>query len=283
MKQARAAIIDPILARFADMSPEPESDGDDGEPDPLELRRQLEQAKIRELKKRQIRVRGGGLSLPLSRQAGQLGVFVRQDVEEAAMDLDVSIDGDEDLDGRSGVPANAPARADDDMEVDASMPQAPVSGLDPTLPAMKKPPILASASRVRRPSKAKQNGLSHSHSISIPEEDAAFVTQPTSTPRPRTTKKVKLKLPSRKVTLRDDDEGTPSPEEGDDFRPLDSPAATNKKRTGTEKPKPETYKQAWTESEQNLLEQLLEEIPDGAKNRYDATFIILVFITLNIR
>jgi hypothetical protein len=37
-----------------------------------------------------------------------------------------------------------------------------------------------------------------------------------------------------------------------------------------EKPKSETYKQAWSISEQHLLERLLTEIPDGEKNRYAA-------------
>ncbi|KAI9438053.1 hypothetical protein H4582DRAFT_2076646 [Lactarius indigo] len=35
-----------------------------------------------------------------------------------------------------------------------------------------------------------------------------------------------------------------------------------------EKPKSETYKQAWSISEQHLLERLLTEIPDGEKNRW---------------
>ena len=39
------------------------------------------------------------------------------------------------------------------------------------------------------------------------------------------------------------------------------------------KPKPETYKQSWSVSEQNLLEQLLEEIPDGEKFRH--VFVIV--------
>ncbi|RPD61768.1 hypothetical protein L226DRAFT_485046 [Lentinus tigrinus ALCF2SS1-7] len=34
------------------------------------------------------------------------------------------------------------------------------------------------------------------------------------------------------------------------------------------KPKSETYKQAWSVSEQHLLERLLEEIPEGEKNRW---------------
>lgn len=37
---------------------------------------------------------------------------------------------------------------------------------------------------------------------------------------------------------------------------------------GKDKPKPETYKQQWSMSEQHLLEQLLEQIPDGEKNRF---------------
>lgn len=40
--------------------------------------------------------------------------------------------------------------------------------------------------------------------------------------------------------------------------------------TAKEKPKSETYKQAWSTSEQHLLERLLAEIPDGEKNRYAA-------------
>lgn len=41
-------------------------------------------------------------------------------------------------------------------------------------------------------------------------------------------------------------------------------------RTGEKKnkSKPETYKQAWSVSEQHLLERLLDEIPEGEKNRY---------------
>ncbi|KAA1474616.1 hypothetical protein DENSPDRAFT_824632 [Dentipellis sp. KUC8613] len=42
--------------------------------------------------------------------------------------------------------------------------------------------------------------------------------------------------------------------------------AKRAKETG--KPRPETYKQAWSVSEQHLLERLLEEIPAGEKNRW---------------
>ncbi|KAF8665030.1 hypothetical protein AX16_000642 [Volvariella volvacea WC 439] len=45
-------------------------------------------------------------------------------------------------------------------------------------------------------------------------------------------------------------------------------SASGRKARDAGKPKSETYKQAWSVSEQNLLEQLLEQIPDGEKNRW---------------
>lgn len=54
---------------------------------------------------------------------------------------------------------------------------------------------------------------------------------------------------------------------------LQSVSPEPKSKTGSNgkrpsKPKPETYKQAWSDSEQHLLERLLKEIPDGEKNRW---------------
>jgi hypothetical protein len=40
------------------------------------------------------------------------------------------------------------------------------------------------------------------------------------------------------------------------------------KHTKDGKPRPETYKLPWSVSEQHLLERLLDEIPEGEKNRY---------------
>jgi hypothetical protein len=42
------------------------------------------------------------------------------------------------------------------------------------------------------------------------------------------------------------------------------------------RPKSETYKQAWSVEEQHLLERLLEEYPDGAKNRCVRVLFFLV-------
>ena len=54
-------------------------------------------------------------------------------------------------------------------------------------------------------------------------------------------------------------------DEGDDDRDTRATKEVVLDKKG--KPRPETYKQAWSVSEQHLLEQLLEQIPDGEKNR----------------
>ena len=48
---------------------------------------------------------------------------------------------------------------------------------------------------------------------------------------------------------------------------LSTGTAENDDDGGGRKGKPETYKQAWSVSEQHLLERLLDEIPEGEKNR----------------
>ena len=71
----------------------------------------------------------------------------------------------------------------------------------------------------------------------------------------------------------------PSPSPEDITLPENPPEDHKSKRKlkGT-KPKPETYKQSWSVSEQNLLEQLLEEIPDGEKFRHVSFPCILSFV-----
>ncbi|KAH6877360.1 hypothetical protein BKA70DRAFT_1346235, partial [Coprinopsis sp. MPI-PUGE-AT-0042] len=54
-------------------------------------------------------------------------------------------------------------------------------------------------------------------------------------------------------------------DDDDDDDDDEAAAATTTKKP---KPKPETYKQAWSDDEQRLLEQLLDEIPEGEKFRW---------------
>jgi hypothetical protein len=73
-----------------------------------------------------------------------------------------------------------------------------------------------------------------------------------STPVTETLPPIKLGKRARRVS-------SPS------FHPLPKIDSTTQAKT---KIKPETYKQAWTVSEQHLLERLLDEIPEGEKNRW---------------
>ncbi|KAG6885539.1 hypothetical protein C0993_000324 [Termitomyces sp. T159_Od127] len=59
-----------------------------------------------------------------------------------------------------------------------------------------------------------------------------------------------------------------------DSSPEPATEQVKKPPRGKDKPKPETYKQQWSMSEQHLLEQLLEQIPDGEKNRF-VRFIVM--------
>lgn len=195
--------------------------------DAVERRRELEREKIRELKKRQIK---GGLSLPLSTTAGSMGVFIRHDVDDEAMNVDVSIDDGE----------------------ETAVPSAPQS--QPRPYATKAPPPLSPP--------PKRNATIKSSSKPKREKGHGNLYAPR--------KKSRIPLPSPPPEPDEEDgeeDGEEDNEENndDDMPPPKSTEGPRAKRT---KPKPETYKQAWSMSEQNLLEQLLEEIPEGERFRW---------------
>ncbi|KAF9556072.1 hypothetical protein CPC08DRAFT_711462 [Agrocybe pediades] len=244
VKQARRSIVDPILARFADMSsPEPESDE---EVDPIELKRREEHEKIRELKKRQIR--SCGLSLPLSNISGTMGVIIRSEVDDEAMDVDVSIDDNDDK-----IPDGNMPPIHEMMDVDVPD-DVPIPSSTTASPVKVKPPKASSSSRPRRAPKKTANDMLNG------EDDDLFAYVPVPDKgRPRKKVNLKVAAPSSKSAPVSDEESADEEE---------AKPATTKKARGSAKPKPETYKQAWSESEQNLLEQLLEQIPDGEKFRW---------------
>jgi hypothetical protein len=102
--------------------------------------------------------------------------------------------------------------------------------------------------------------------VDIASTDGALISLPSAEPSqskihsPRPTPRFRRPVPTRtpattaKAKIRSETEKcTP---------PMLPPTAKK------EKPKSETYKQAWSVSEQHLLERLLSEIPDGEKNRW---------------
>lgn len=224
MKRARKTLVDPILARFEQISsPEPSSEE---EADPEEVRRQQEREKIRYLKNRKIY--GSGLSFPASstlsiKPQGTEGVFIRRDVDDETMDVDIDF-GD-------GLEA-----CEEKMNGDL-----PSKGSSSTLDTDTRV-----GNRIRRPTIKKAN-LNDTGNIK---------------------KRTKIsKSSSIIVPLGPPPDPQPSPE---DIILSDNPPEDlkSKRKSKGPKPKPETYKQSWSVSEQNLLEQLLEEIPDGEKHRH---------------
>ncbi|RDB17382.1 hypothetical protein Hypma_001852 [Hypsizygus marmoreus] len=208
VKNARRTIVDPVLALFEYMS-EPEDEPEE-KIDPEEARREREREKLRELKRRKIQT-WGGLMLP-SRERGSSGVFIRHDVDDESLEVDITLDD---------------RTTHDSTAMDVDTPSTTV--IPPTHGLTAMPRSSSQAKRIRVPSKKlkPQNGSLNQGSSALK-------------PKPR-----------------------PAKYEAD----LDAmPSASNPRGTG--KPKPETYKQAWSVSEQHLLEQLLDQIPDGEKNRW---------------
>jgi len=237
VKQARKTLVDPILARFEQIS-SPEPSSSEEEADPEEVKRQQEREKIRHLKNRKIH--GSGLSLPASstlslKPQGTVGVFIRRDVDDETMEVDIDLgDGLE----------------DDEEKMDNGMPSKPTAGSSLA-------PLTKLGIRIRRPTIKKAQSQ---------HPNGARETKEGSTTQLSHRSPKKSKSSSMPVAL-EPPSAQSSPE--DITLPEDPPEDPNSKRKSKKpKPKPETYKQSWSVSEQNLLEQLLEEIPDGEKFRY---------------
>ena len=76
-------------------------------------------------------------------------------------------------------------------------------------------------------------------------------------------KSTRAKRSTRKV-----DPPSAMPEASSSKNIIESPVQDDEpKLTKKGKPRPETYKQAWSVEEQHILERLLDEIPEGSKNR----------------
>lgn len=225
VKQARKALVDPILARFEQIS-SPESSSSEEEADPEEVRRQQEREKIRYLKNKKIY--GSGPSFPTSstlslKPQGSEGVFIRRDVDDETMDVDIDLrDGLEDC--KEKMNGDLPLKGSSSALVTDTRVGA----------------------RIRRPTikKAHLNGTGNIKGGTKKSKSASIIVPLGPPPDPQSS--------TEDVTLPE------SPPE--DLKP--------KRKSKGPKPKPETYKQSWSVSEQNLLEQLLEEIPDGEKFRH---------------
>ena len=183
-----------------------------------------------------------GLSLPTS-----TAVFVRRDVEDESMEVEVTLDAPPPPrhSGKTTMGkspdliqhmVNAESNPDSDPEVDAPIPhrgKAPTAYSTPAAPAQNRAPPPPRSARQRH--RALPSASSSGTDISRPIKRSAPAPSSSSTPPPSTPK---------------------------------ATTSTSKASSKPPKPKPETYKQAWSVEEQHLLEQLLEEIPEGEKFRW---------------
>ncbi|KAH9928011.1 uncharacterized protein BXZ73DRAFT_102517 [Epithele typhae] len=213
------------------------SSDDDEPPDPEELRRAREREKIRELKKRRIVGDGGqshfgglGLRRPVS------AVFIRRDVEDESAEVDIWMSEGEEEDGAPSALGGGSSAEPVLMAVDTP----PTSVSSPLSAPLQLPDT---AVRERRPTRKAREAQEASTSAASSSKGSIKV-------KPR----VKLML------------GPPPPPPPPPPDQPSSPTEPALDRKG--KARSDTYKQAWSVSEQHLLERLLEEIPDGEKNRW---------------
>ncbi|KAG2159516.1 uncharacterized protein EDB93DRAFT_1237596 [Suillus bovinus] len=212
-------------------------------------RRERAHAKIQKLKERKI-------TYDAATENGEAdAVFVRNDVNDESGEVDIS-------EGSLGPSGNDSTSMDVDDSTNTTVSSTP-STIVPPEPAQP----LTSWSK-RRTSTINQRLVTHSDSLNRSSrsrkplqpqsldsnleantESMSITIPPLSTLGKRSRNSAKVKNINHKV------KAEPSP-------------PTPEPKVYTDKPRPETYKQAWSISEQHLLERLLEEIPDGERNRW---------------
>ncbi|KAF8628997.1 hypothetical protein AX15_003605 [Amanita polypyramis BW_CC] len=265
VKQSKKNIIDPVLEQCAaytaqlSLEDEDEGYGDAGDTRlkeywKVEMDREREREKIRELKKKKIYA---GLSLPGTTVGG---VFVRRDVEDESAVVDVTATEEGSRTGTGKVKETNFARSlvkgeREDTHIDLDFPSFEA---DSNMVRTKTRPT-----RARRAT-TKQHILQEEKASSSKKRKRTGSTATSTTPTPTSVlaPSTSASAPASPMDIDDND--------NEDSVNADPPASGKRAARGgnSNKPKPETYKQAWTESEQNLLEQLLDKIPDGEKNRW---------------
>ncbi|EIM87084.1 uncharacterized protein STEHIDRAFT_120832 [Stereum hirsutum FP-91666 SS1] len=230
--------------------------------------KEQERAKIRELRKR--RIGEGGLTLPKAsrlgaagRQGGEeSGVFVRRDLEDESAEVDISMNG---LAVSGGSGSGVASSSSKGVAVASNITKGSrTSGRRVTLKVKQEtsPASVPSKSKFKSSTTSKRRPSSP-----LPQHDT----------RPSKRSKVKasttiisslsMSAPTPTSALGDSDASDGEVEQDDDGDEM-MVAGSEKSKTKNGKPRNETYKQAWSVEEQHLLERLLQEIPDGEKNRW---------------
>jgi len=285
VKDARRLIIDPVLENLdpdnalylmsnsnttaspfhtsLDLLPSPDNVGGDSEEKtknpPIQeslaaaRRRERAHAKIQKLKERKIR------SEDVTETGEADAVFVRNDVDDESGEVDISES------------SPWPPSGNDCASMDVD---------DPPPTAVPSTPSTLASSELAQSS----TSWSMRRASTIPQQTC--ISQSESLIRSSRTRKPSLKLQSQSLNIKMEAEiesipiTTPSASTlGKRSRDSSIATSSNSKlktepsppvpelKADTDKARSETYKQAWSVSEQHLLERLLEEIPDGERNR----------------
>lgn len=204
----------------------------------MEVKKDRERDTMRELKRRKMMAPTTSCGLTIHdayRARGPRGIFVRREPGDEYLDVEMSPTA-------SYLPL---------MDVDTPTSKTSFSIPSPSLatpPPVPIPMALAKTARTRRPSTKLQNqGLDQAPRRTRRRSSALARREPDPDPEP----------PPAAPSL---PPPSPSP-------PAASVAKSTSKSGKPPKVKPDTYKQLWSDSEQHLLERLLEEIPEGEKNR----------------
>ncbi|KAI6126659.1 hypothetical protein F5141DRAFT_1082448 [Pisolithus sp. B1] len=203
-------------------------------------KRERARAQIRELKKRKLRP-----DLVVGCKLGEEGtdsVFVRHDMEDESAEVDVSVDTPAvTLEEETSIQGDAAEMKD----MDASL-AVPTEGSGGSSRSTSGPPVYTDA--FARPSRIRKPSLKLQSQVLGEQRDLS----PLLAPPPALGKRSRDPWDAKSATRKPKTE------------PLSSSPELN---VETNKLRPDTYKQAWSISEQHLLERLLEEIPDGERNR----------------
>jgi hypothetical protein len=205
-------------------------------------------AKIRDLKKRKIKtdlVVGCKLG-----KDGSNGVCVRHDIEDESAEVDVSRETPQSC---LSTPLDGPL--DHIMDVDNA------SAVTLEAAATKLPNLRARQHVVPRPDNVNRSSRTRKPSLKLQSQPLTALTELENDPSPASL----LPTPSQSLGKRCRD----ITEISDVVcNSKTEPLSVSEVNADADKNRSETYKQAWSISEQHLLERLLEEIPDGERNRY---------------
>ncbi|KAH0831352.1 hypothetical protein J3R83DRAFT_14014 [Lanmaoa asiatica] len=211
-------------------------------------KRERARGKIRDLKKRKIRtdlVVGCKLG-----EEGSDGVFVRHDIEDEGAEVDLSMGTPQSC---LSMPLDGPLdQISDLMEADNAGAVTPAQHTKLPNPPRTRQPVVPWRDSVNRPSRTRKP------SVKLQSQSLRALTELKKEPSSTSMSSQSLGKRCRDIAEIDDAVR----------KPMAEPLSLSEVNADTDKNRSDTYKQAWSISEQHLLERLLEEIPDGERNRW---------------